>query len=107
MSAAANLAGLFPPSHDQIFTEELPWIPVPIHTIPLKYDHIVGLERPCAKYDQALQEQFKSPEFVAAQTKVDRYIQIIKEKSGIKNASIGDVYMVYDSLRVEYFENLT
>lgn len=107
MSAAANLAGWFPPKNDQNFTDELQWIPISIHTIPLKYDHIVGLERPCKKYDKQLAEQFKSPDFIAAQHKVDRYIQIIKDNSGVTNASIKDTYMVWDALRAEYLLNMT
>lgn len=106
-SASANLAGWFPPENDQNFTDELQWIPILIHTIPLKYDHIIGLERPCAKYDKTLHALFESPEFLAAQHKVDRYIQLIKDNSGINNATITDIYMVWDALRVEYLQNLT
>uniref|UniRef100_A0A8C6XKC7 Testicular acid phosphatase n=1 Tax=Naja naja TaxID=35670 RepID=A0A8C6XKC7_NAJNA len=35
MSAQANLMGLYPNSHP-----EIPWKPVPIHTVPAKYDKV-------------------------------------------------------------------
>lgn len=34
MSAASNLAGLFPPKGDQRWDQSLEWQPIPIHTVP-------------------------------------------------------------------------
>uniref|UniRef100_A0A7N8YMN2 Lysosomal acid phosphatase n=1 Tax=Mastacembelus armatus TaxID=205130 RepID=A0A7N8YMN2_9TELE len=34
MSAEANLAGLYPPSGQQVFRPELKWQPIPVHTVP-------------------------------------------------------------------------
>uniref|UniRef100_A0AAQ5YTG5 Lysosomal acid phosphatase n=1 Tax=Amphiprion ocellaris TaxID=80972 RepID=A0AAQ5YTG5_AMPOC len=34
MSAEANLAGLYPPSGQQVFTPSLKWQPIPVHTVP-------------------------------------------------------------------------
>uniref|UniRef100_A0A673BN32 Lysosomal acid phosphatase n=1 Tax=Sphaeramia orbicularis TaxID=375764 RepID=A0A673BN32_9TELE len=34
MSAEANLAGLYPPTGDQIFTPNIKWQPIPVHTVP-------------------------------------------------------------------------
>lgn len=107
MSAAANLIGFFPTESDQMWTEEIQWRPIPIHTVPIHLDHIVSLERPCAKYDKALKDIFNSKEMKKAQSKVDRYFKMISEHSGYKNASIGDVYLVWDTLNVQRLQNLT
>jgi len=41
MSAQALLAGLFPPSStEDMFVPELPWIPVPVHSIPRNLDKV-------------------------------------------------------------------
>lgn len=40
MSGQALLAGLYQPTIANKFDENLPWVPVPIHTIPLKQDNV-------------------------------------------------------------------
>jgi len=40
MSAQALLAGLFPPSSEDMFVSGLPWIPVPVHSIPRNLDKV-------------------------------------------------------------------
>ena len=43
MSAECNLAGLFTPQGSQVWNDELPWQPVPVHTVPLESDHVSNL----------------------------------------------------------------
>lgn len=107
MSAAANLLGFFPTETDQVWTEELRWKPIPIHTVPKHLDHIVALERPCARYDKAFEDTLNSNWFRQAQSKVDRYFKILAKNSGYANASIGEAYSVWDTLNVHRGENLT
>lgn len=107
MSAAANLAGLFPFEDNETILDTLRWKPIPIHTIPLKLDQFVGLERPCQRYAKAFNDSLKTPEYLASMSKVDRYIKAIKKNSGIKNPTFFDIYYVWDTLQVEYLENLT
>ena len=38
MSAYCNLAGLYPPSGNQMWKPDLKWQPVPVHTRPKKED---------------------------------------------------------------------
>uniref|UniRef100_A0A3Q1G0N7 Lysosomal acid phosphatase n=1 Tax=Acanthochromis polyacanthus TaxID=80966 RepID=A0A3Q1G0N7_9TELE len=40
MSAEANLAGLYPPSGQQIFTPSLKWQPIPVHTVPQSEERV-------------------------------------------------------------------
>jgi len=40
MSAYCNLAGLFPPQGSQVWSETLPWQPIPVHTEPRDIDHV-------------------------------------------------------------------
>lgn len=39
MSAQANLAGLFYPSEEEMWSD-LPWQPIPVHTVPKKLDKV-------------------------------------------------------------------
>lgn len=51
MSTASMLAGWFPPRGDQVWSKKLLWQPVPIHSVPLSQDRVIGLRAPCAKFD--------------------------------------------------------
>lgn len=41
MSAASNLAGLYPPEGDQKWNRNIDWQPIPIHTVPEKMDEVL------------------------------------------------------------------
>lgn len=40
MSAASNLAGLYPPNGSQVFHPGLGWQPIPVHTVPQDEDKV-------------------------------------------------------------------
>uniref|UniRef100_A0A8C3Q6J4 acid phosphatase n=1 Tax=Geospiza parvula TaxID=87175 RepID=A0A8C3Q6J4_GEOPR len=41
MSAQASLAGLYPPTQDQIWNPRILWQPIPVHTMPLSQDNVM------------------------------------------------------------------
>ncbi|KAJ8975478.1 hypothetical protein NQ317_019806 [Molorchus minor] len=56
MSAASVLAGLYPPKSSQIWNPNLQWQPIPIHTVPLKYDEVLGMRKKCKNYMEFLDD---------------------------------------------------
>ena len=44
MSAECNLAGLFPPQGSQVWNDEIPWQPVPVHTVTRESDYVSSLD---------------------------------------------------------------
>lgn len=45
MSAEANLAGLYPPEGQQIFSPNISWQPIPVHTVPGSVERVSHLKR--------------------------------------------------------------
>ena len=41
MSAYCNLAGLYPPTGSQVWDPQIPWQPIPVHTVPRVEDKVV------------------------------------------------------------------
>lgn len=46
MSAMTNLAALFPPDGISLWNPNLPWQPIPVHTVPLMEDRVSILRKP-------------------------------------------------------------
>ncbi|XP_013166500.1 PREDICTED: lysosomal acid phosphatase-like [Papilio xuthus] len=67
MSAYTFLAGLFPPSDRQTWHPELPWQPIPVHSLPKDLDDIVAQTKPCkvwkSMYEELLEEANSDPKF--------------------------------------------
>lgn len=52
MSALCTAAGLFPPTGEEVWNNELNWQPIPIHTMPLNEDYLLNSFVKCARFDQ-------------------------------------------------------
>lgn len=65
MSAETVLAGLFPPTQNQLWSKNILWQPIPIHTIPVKMDHVLAAKKLCDRYKFLMNEHFNRPEYKA------------------------------------------
>lgn len=107
MSAQANLAGLFPPSGDQIWNENLIWQPIPVHTIPEELDGILAAKKPCPRYSQALKNYEETPEFKTILNKYQDLFKYLQEHTGKSVKSLKDVQSLYTTLFIEQLRNYT
>lgn len=105
-SAMCNLAGIYPPSGDQIWEKSIKWQPIPVHTVAAYDDWLLGGNLPsCPVHEKALD--------VCASADVQN---IIKENSSqidylFKNAGedvksdfvdmINDIAKIRDSFLIE------
>lgn len=98
MSAYTFLAGLFPPSQRQTWHAELPWQPIPVHSLPRLLDNIVAGTKPCAKwkamYAEQLAEKNSDPKFNEVFENLSKYTnQTVR--------SVLDVDYLYSTLATE------
>lgn len=89
MSAQLNLAGLYPPKDTQVWNDDLPWQPIPVHTLPKNEDQILYMERSCPRYKRLYNETYKNDFF----EKIDEeYADFYREVSNLTGWQIDDVH---------------
>lgn len=103
MSALCNAAGLFSPSDEQIWKQDMEWQPVPIHTIPLDEDNLVYQANTCERSTQLTDEYFDRPEIIQKYYGLMKYLE---KKSGSKMQNPIDVHVVFDPIYIEHFRGL-
>uniref|UniRef100_A0A3B3YPR4 Lysosomal acid phosphatase n=1 Tax=Poecilia mexicana TaxID=48701 RepID=A0A3B3YPR4_9TELE len=102
MSAEANLAGLYPPEGQQIFQPSLKWQPIPVHTVPQNEEKLLSFPlNDCPRYEQLMNETENTAEFI------NDFIEMVKNKTGLKAANVESVWSVYDTLFCESRHNMS
>lgn len=62
-SALLTLAGLFPPNGSEIWNEHIQWQPIPVHTIPMRLDHVLAARKPCDHLNYIMDKHVNSSEY--------------------------------------------
>ena len=62
MSAESNLAGLYPPKGNQVWNKDIPWQPIPVHTVELEADSLLSSHSKCPRMTELIEDVLKSPE---------------------------------------------
>ncbi|XP_061571468.1 lysosomal acid phosphatase-like [Cololabis saira] len=106
MSAEANLAGLYPPSGQQVFTPDLKWQPIPVHTVPQSQERLLSFPLgDCPRYRQLMNETEHTEEFINVTTMYQDIINLVRNKTGLKKTTVESVWSVYDTLFCESRHN--
>lgn len=99
MSAQAALAGLFPPTEDEKWNQNLMWHPIPVRMVPDELDILIYGGRECPKYwelyDYYLEE---SPEALGTMAKYKDIIANWSEMDEQNLTTIEDVTDLYKRL---------
>lgn len=101
MSAECTAAGLFPPSREEVWNEELNWQPIPIHTRSLEEDYLLYSFVACPRFDQLFQQRLASPEVEALMEKHRPLIEFMERNSGMTLRKVNDVWALYSGLVIE------
>ncbi|XP_071371105.1 lysosomal acid phosphatase isoform X2 [Centroberyx affinis] len=108
MSAEANLAGLYPPSGQQIFKSDLKWQPIPVHTVPQDQERLLSFPLgDCPRYKQLMNETEHTEEFINVTNIYKDIIEMVRNETGLNKTNVESVWSVYDTLYCESRHNLT
>ncbi|XP_031707824.1 lysosomal acid phosphatase [Anarrhichthys ocellatus] len=108
MSAEANLAGLYPPAGQQVFTQDLKWQPIPVHTVPEREERLLSYPLGnCPRYKQLMNETEHTEEFINITTTYQDIIKLVKNETGLNDTNVEKVWGVYDTLFCESRHNMT
>lgn len=101
-----NLAGLFPINDEQVWNENIRWNPLPVHTIPTKYDFALYGPDDCPKFFAAYEKyQKESPEVQRIYREYADELLLWSERSGSNITTIDDVAQLYTTLYIEKLYN--
>ncbi|XP_040888080.1 lysosomal acid phosphatase isoform X2 [Toxotes jaculatrix] len=108
MSAEANLAGLYPPSGQQVFKSNLRWQPIPVHTVPQSEERLLSFPlADCPRYKQLMNDTEHTEEFLNVTTTYQDIIQLVRTKTGLNKTNVESVWSVYDTLFCESRHNMS
>ncbi|XP_033124635.1 prostatic acid phosphatase-like [Anneissia japonica] len=109
MSAACNLAGLYPPAGHQIWNSTIPWQPIPVHDVPVAEDYLLRTDGvKCPLYDKLYAEVLNSPEVKKENEDNKEFLEYVSEMAGYNTTlKISDLWHLHDPVFVEKSNNLS
>lgn len=101
MSAQATLAGLFPPNGEQIWNENIDWQPVPVHTVPLKYDYTLRTSKQCDRKDYFQMKFENSTDYTGVFEEFKTILDAMRAFTGLPLKMLYEVKMLHSTLFIE------
>ncbi|XP_076240639.1 prostatic acid phosphatase [Calliopsis andreniformis] len=106
MSAESHLAGLYPPSGNQVW-DSIKWMPIPVHTIPEDKDNVLAAKKYCPAYNYELEKVLNSPEMKYINKENEKLYAYLTKMTGNKISSLRSIQQLYDILFIEDLYNKT
>lgn len=107
MSAQANLAGIFPPINKEIWNNYINWQPVPVHTVPLSDDKVLGGFKRCPVYEKAYKKLERSKLFQSIDNKLQKLYQYLTYHMGGNITTIENIFYLYNLISIQDIYNKT
>ncbi|XP_068152454.1 prostatic acid phosphatase [Drosophila tropicalis] len=106
MSAQSNLAGLYEPKGSDVWNPNIPWQPIPVHTVPENKDFILAAKASCPTYDYEMAALEASVEFQALYSRFHDLFTYLSENSGRQVKTFTDASYLNNTLFIESLNNL-
>jgi len=101
MSAYSNLAGFFPPNGSQVWSKDIAWQPIPVHTVPVKTDYLLSTDVPCPRYNKEMEKVYQS-DYVKEEERLNKdFYEFVNNVTGRSHEGIKNVWDIYDTLFCE------
>eukprot|EP00117_Sycon_ciliatum_P009746 scpid20916/ scgid11915/ Lysosomal acid phosphatase len=112
MSAQSQLSTFYPPQGFQVFEPSLPWMPLPVHTVPKHNDSLLRAydtaANACPRYTQLYKDMSSLDYYQQVQNEHQEFINDVAKKAGIDYAlSLGNIYTIEDPLFCQREHNLS
>lgn len=100
--------GLFLPTEEEQWNEEIMWQPIPVHTVPRDLDYVVASEKKCPAYDKAFEQYTKeSKEVQRIYTEYANLFPYWSIMCGSPIKTIQNAYYLHNTLMIERDRNKT
>lgn len=102
MSAQMCLAGLFPPTDEQLWNDQILWQPIPMRTLPADQDMFFRSTALCPKHDYYARYNYymrESPEALDIFAKYSDQFPYWTKMSGRNITSLNDLSAIYKTLQ--------
>lgn len=108
MSAEAFLTGMYGVEKStNIWDTHLPWQPIPVHTTPVDYDHLIIAYRKCEAYTKSFDEFMESPKIKEFEQKHKDLYEYLSLHSGDQIQKMRDSVSIRDTIMIEDANNRT
>lgn len=107
MSAESVLAGLYPPSSEELWNDNILWQPVPVHTEQTPTDYVLNTDSYCPKYDSLYSKVLLSPGMQQINEENKGLYGLVTNKTGRNVMDIFGINKVHDTLLIEKLYNLS
>lgn len=106
-SANLVLAGMFPPTGNQVWNNDLAWQSIPVHTIPTQMDYLISCDVACKRYVQALDEYQQTPEIKSLIDENRKLFEYLEEHTGQPVHNLNQLKDIQNILDIENSMNFT
>ncbi|XP_046814492.1 venom acid phosphatase Acph-1-like isoform X1 [Vespa crabro] len=100
------LAGLYPPSKEQNWNPNLPWLAIPTHYAPERVDNLLRPQA-CPIYEKALEEVRELQEVREKSAVYTDVLKYLTEKTGMEVKTLSAAYEIFNLLTAQKNLNLT